>query len=204
MKTTLQFLFSILLVSGLGAYLNHSTPPNQQILVNFTATDISSYDTKSAIENIEVVLGLQGAEKIQISELQNGQLKITYYSNTDIYRIKNALTREIGFHFNLDDNREHSKHTSKEQGHTDYRLKISELNGETGISWHFDATEVITPNFKSDRFSPIKLKTYARLNPSDTSNKRLVGSLVSYHPSTVYKKKNAYKIPQVRAGPFFS
>ena len=63
--------------------------PNQEIVVQFNTNSVSADETERAISEITNQLKTIGVEDIQVSEMLDGKLKVTYYSTIDVAVIKN-------------------------------------------------------------------------------------------------------------------
>ena len=67
--------------------------PNQEIVVNFSATDVTSLEAQKAIALVKKQLESIGVKNTRITdELHRGRLKISYYSDVDIENIKKVLS----------------------------------------------------------------------------------------------------------------
>ena len=75
--------------------MEQSTLPNQEIVVEFNTNSVSEVDAKQAISNITNQLRSIGVDDFQISEIQDGKLRVTYYSAKDIAIIKNLFEGQI-------------------------------------------------------------------------------------------------------------
>lgn len=86
----------IIILSLLGgiATKQHNPVPNQEIVLQFANGDVSSVEAKRTIVELTEQLQQVGVEHIKVSELQDGQLKITYYSDTDVASIKKLLAED--------------------------------------------------------------------------------------------------------------
>ncbi len=199
MKTKLHFGILIILMAFLGRYLESSVVHNQQIVVQFSDLQITESESQKTIEAIQLKLQTIGVEDIQVGQDQNGQLKITYYSETDIQYIKGVLSDDESVEFAYNASGDHSDEFPEQQSTKDYELNISEINN-TNI-WDFEAVEIVELNHKSDRFS--NLNDY---NANAQIDLKLLGNLikacVAYNNTIALVIDNqSYKIPEVRAGP---
>ena len=55
--------------------------PNQEIVVQFDAKSVSTDEAQHAVSEITSQLKAIGVADVQVSELLNGKLKVTYYSS---------------------------------------------------------------------------------------------------------------------------
>ncbi len=64
----MHFGLLILLLAFLGTYLEQTTLPNQQIVIEFLDKDIAKEDAENAVETIKEQLQLVGAKLIRIDQ----------------------------------------------------------------------------------------------------------------------------------------
>ncbi|MBC2846681.1 hypothetical protein [Winogradskyella flava] len=204
MKTKLHFGVLIILFTFLARYVDTAVSPNQQIVVQFSNTEISEVEAQDAITRIQTKLDEVGAEDIQIGQDQDGQLKITYYSNTDIAQIQHILSdQELRFTFST--NGSDSDKFPNEENSKDYRLSISEIQQDNNsANWDFESVEIVQLNNKSDRFSNLKVS-----NSGGHINQELIERLIKVALKNVTNSGAelagpSCKIPEVRAGPIIS
>ena len=201
MKSKLHFGLLIILFTFLGRYIESSTLPNQQIVIQFSDTQITEKDAQDAINSIQLKLHSIGAQQIQIGQDHQGKLKITYYSNTDIEQIQNVLSGDEDFKFAYDSGEGESNNLPNSKNVKDYELNISEIQKGNDTNWDFEGVEVVELNQKSDRFNNLKVNT-----SGDQTDSRLINGLIKVSISTTNNVAAAidhisYKIPEVRAGP---
>lgn len=178
-----------------------SVVPNQQIVVQFSDANISENDAQNAIDTIELKLKIIGVEDIKIGQDQNGQLKITYFSKTDIHQIEDILSGEESFKFAHNSSEENSNNLPEQRDFKDYKLNISEIQKNSNTNWDFDGVEIVELNHKSDRFINLKLN-----NSGNSINSRLFDGFIKVRANIIYTSaleidNLSYKIPEIRAGP---
>lgn len=201
MKTKLHFGILVLLLAFLGTYLEQTTVPNQQIVVQFSDNDISSEASENAIEVIQNRLQIIGVEAIEIGRNEDGQLKITYYSDTDVEFIQTILSKEEGLKFAFKSGEKNTTDAPENKNVKDYELNISEIQNSNHTNWDFERTELVELNQKSDHSHNLKVKSSGAQINSEQSNivKKLA---LKVNNSLVLIIDNlSYKIPEVRAGP---
>ena len=85
----------IIILTFLGVASKQSiTIPNQEIVLQFTDVEVSSFEAKNTVEIVKQQLRNLGADNIQIKKGQKGTLKITYYSDADVASIKETLSNQ--------------------------------------------------------------------------------------------------------------
>lgn len=201
MKSKLHFGILIILFAFVARYIETPVAPNQQIVVQFLDNDISEYDAKKAIVAIESKLKAIGVTQIKVGQDQEGQLKITYYSNTDVSQIKNNLVSQGDFEFPFNPSEENKENFPHKKEVKDYQLNISEIQKTSDANWDFEGVEVVELNHKSDRFNNLKVNSSgSQIQSTLLSN--LVNNAVKLHKTNSVVKDNfSYKFPEVRAGP---
>lgn len=201
MKTKLQLGILIVLFAFFGTYVEHTSAPNQQIVIQFAEGSISACDEESAINSIREKLQNIGAEAIVIGDNKEGLLKITYYSDTAIELVQNILSHETDYDLTSNSATDYPFETPSKSDHQDYKLNISEIQESGNTNWDFEGTQVVELNHKSDRFNHLKVNTFAkyfesRIHPNLELNKLLIAQF-----SVFVIDAYSYKIPEVRAGP---
>ncbi|SDS75402.1 hypothetical protein [Winogradskyella sediminis] len=201
MKTKLHFGLIVILLAFLGTYLEQNTLPNQQIVIQFSDTDISTEDTENAIESIQNKLHSIGVTRIQIGHSKDGQLRILYHSNTDVGYIQKALynVEELNIAYNA--GQPNSEDFPEPKDQKDYELNISEIKSNTNINWDFERTQIVEVNQKTDRW--LFSKTYSFggcLQNIERYYDQNVAILISNHARLVIDNICDI-IPEVRAGP---
>ncbi|WP_299125336.1 hypothetical protein [uncultured Winogradskyella sp.] len=201
MKTKLQFGILVLLLAFLSRQLEDSTVPNQQMVIQFSDENISVEDAENTIEAIHAKLQRIGAEQIQIGQSENGQLKITYFSNADVDKIQHILSSAEGLELANDSQSKSSNDFPSEKISKDYKLNISEIQNNSDVNWDFETIEVVELNQKSEHSYNHKVKTSGEYINTKHSNS-IINIAIKCHTTIVIAIDNAsYKIPEVRAGP---
>jgi len=177
--------------------------PNQEIVLQFTDVKTTFEDAQNTIAAVKNKLYNLGAENIQVKEGKNGKLKITYFSITDIYIIKDTFSKDKSLYVNFTSKNQDNKTDDFPLGENNftYNLDIFEIENEADSDWDFNGISVIELNSKTDRFFDPNPYFY-----SESIDFRLKNSTVKV-AYTIHKKMaiaidNASKsIPEVRAGP---
>lgn len=204
MKTKLHFVILAVLLAFIGTYIEQYTVPNQQIVIQFSDKDISSENTESAIVTIQNKLQNIGASHIQIGDSNQGKLRITYHSDTDIEYIQHALfdIEELSIAYNSSQKK--SDDLPDSEFYKDYQIDVSEIKTNSGTDWDFNGIQVTELNQKTDRLS------YFKVNNTGFQNKNL---LYNFNSEIIVVNNNdlttvidivSYIIPEVRAGPITS
>jgi preprotein translocase subunit SecD len=199
MKIKLQLGIIVMLFVFLGTYLEQTIVPNQQIVIQFSDTNISSEATENTIEAVKEQLQNIGVSHINIGQHEDGKLRITYYSEADVSRIQSILSKEDGFKFAYQTSENNSSDFPDNEN--DYELNISEIQDGSDTNWGFEGIQIVELNQKSDRFS----------NPNDdlsggnidVENYNAAVQVAIQVNGTVdlATDNTSYIIPEVRAGP---
>ena len=130
----ISILILALIAIGNVASKQQTAIPNQEIVLQFTSESVSSEDAQSAIAVVKEQLENAGIADIQVQELQEGLLKITYYSSSDVASIKALLSK--GNTLNLGyvsyGNKENNK-PSKDHS-IDYNIDVYEIQQGDDLS----------------------------------------------------------------------
>lgn len=189
----------IILITFLGVGQHQISVPNQEIVVQFV-DDVSSDETQNTVAIVKKQLLKIGAENIRVSENEEGKLKISYYSNLDIARIKNILSEENQLELGIVENQQESesKLPSKENQNT-CNFDVFEIQKESNSDWDFNGTNVLELNPEGNRFS--KPKVYATINETDFQKKHSKVTFKVYYRIAIAIDNTSHNIPDVRAGP---
>ncbi len=201
MKIKLQLAILVALLVFLGTYLEQTTVTNQQIVIQFSDTDISSEDAEDTIEIVKKQLQGLGVTNIQIGQHQSGKLKITYYSGAAIERIQSILSKEDGFKFDYESENNSSNDLPDNTNPKNYELNISEIHNNSNINWDFEGIQIVELNQKSDRNDIPKVNTSTKQLNTEYRNSIVNVAIKVNNTVALALDKISYKIPEVRAGP---
>ena len=201
MKTKLHFGILVIFLAFLGTYLEQTTIPNQQIVIQFSDENIATDSAENAIEVLQNKLESIGVENLEIGQTEDGQIKITYYSDTDVAYIQSILSKEEGLKFAVKSEENKSNNSPENRNVKDYELNISEIQNTNHTNWDFERTEVVELNQKSDHSYNPKVNSSAVQIYAKKRNKLICVALQVNYAVTLEIDNLSYKIPEVRAGP---
>tara|TARA_R110002049_G_scaffold41385_3_gene124673 strand:- start:16228 stop:16932 length:705 start_codon:yes stop_codon:yes gene_type:complete len=177
--------------------------PNQEIVLQFTDVEITSQDAQSTIAVVKRQLQNLGADNIQVKESNNGKLKITYYSSTDISIIKDTFSKDEIVDVDYTSQNQNKKTEGFPSGKNSitYNLDVYEIENEADSDWDFNGISVIEFDSKSDRFfDPNPYFTGSNIGFRIKNNSVKVAYTIHYRIAIVLDKASK-SIPEVRAGP---
>jgi len=201
MKTKLHFGIIVLLLAFLGTFLEQSTIPNQQIIIQFSDQAITLQDTENAIGKIQDKLQSIGVTQIQIGQYQGGQLRITYHSDRDVAHIQNILFKAEDFDIAYNAAQEQSNNFPEKRHLKDYELNISEISSSSDFNWDFEGTQVTEVNQKTDHSNTLKVSCSGGNILTKQYNGAISTAVFVNNTIAIAINHLAYKIPEVRAGP---
>lgn len=194
----------VILLSFLGICHNQISTPNQEILVQFNTEEVTSEQSKKAIEVIKQQLHNFGIESFHIREIENGELRISYHSSLDVESIKKALSeKELGLALSsLQQDKKTSKKPSEEH-HKDYDLDVYEIQ-KTSDGNNSAGKFVIVVKQDYDRY--LNSNFYPSFNQTDFGQLKVVENLPNNSIEYIAFVINytSHVIPEVRAGPAFA
>lgn len=201
MKTKLHIGVIIILLAIIGAYAERTTIPNQQITIQFLDDTISTKAAEKTIQVVKAQLQSIGVNNILIGKHKEGQLKIVYFSNTNVSHIQNVLNKAKRLKFNYAAHNKNSNELPKNKTLEDFQINVSKIQNETYSNWGLDGILAEAFNYKSDRFNSLKLNnsatvTHCKLSNAKTEITFRVNSITTSTLDNIY-----YKLPEVRAGP---
>lgn len=171
--------------------------PNQEIVLQFVDVDAASDYAQETIAKVTKQLENLGVQNIKITELGNN-LKIAYYSDTDVSSIKNLLSVErIEY---SSDSKENNSSFPIEKSSITYNLDVYELQESNPNDWSFEG-HVLEVKTESDRFSNPNVFTFINLAEADERCDYYKVALKINNTIAIAIDNTSYKIPEVRAGP---
>ncbi|MCK8479950.1 hypothetical protein [Psychroserpens algicola] len=199
-----RWYISILIITltllGSIASQQQANVPNQEIVLQFTSTAVTTDDTQNTIDTVKQQLYAAGVKHIQVQELQDNRLKITYYSGTDVASIKALLSEETSIELGYLSQSNSENPLPSEDRKIDYNVDVYEIQQATD-SFDLDGKLALETKAEHDRFS----------NPNvDITSKEITIDAKESIEKSAYKFRRtiaigidntSYKIPEVRAGP---
>jgi len=189
----------IIALTFLGVGQHQISVPNQEIVVQFVE-DVSSDSAQNAVDIVKKQLKHIGADNIIVSEDEEGKLKISYFSNLNVARIKNILSKENQLDLGIVDNQleDDSNYPSEENPNT-YNFDVYEIQKESNSDWDFNGTNILELKPDGNRFS--KPKVFATINEIDVEESISKITFKVYYRIAIAIDNTSHKIPDVRAGP---
>ncbi|QDO93873.1 hypothetical protein FNB79_07715 [Formosa sediminum] len=198
----LKWYFSTLIVSvalffGVVSQ-QQNVVPNQEIVLQYSGDAAVQDKSDYAISIVKQQLKNIGAENIQVSETLEGVLKITYYSDSDVDRIKEILSDDEAFEF--DNSKQDSLPTNDEQAVT-YNFDVFEIHNGSDFAFSHAGKIAVELKASSHHFN----NTNSHTCVNNTAHLIALPSIkVAYkiHKDVALAiDNNSKKIPEVRAGP---
>ena len=190
-------LLFVLAILGIGS--GQVVVPNQEIIIQFSDADITFDETQQTIGRIKSQLETIAVTNIKLQEQGNGNLKITYYSDGDVSKIKKLLLkgRALG-------------HTStlKTKNNTNFPHEDDESYYEIGVQKIQDVEDVAgtTSGVLESKSETVRFSTpntYAAVHIFFVKQITHIDAIAytAYRDVALAINNSSYKIPEVRAGP---
>lgn len=191
----------IIALTTFGIYQNKISSPNQEILVQFGADEVSIEQSQTAIASIKQQLREFGVEVIQVNQGENGSLKIAYYSSDDVESIKKMLLEDHQLVLGYSEVHHGSNKFPSNKKSKKYNLDIYEIHQSTDGSDGAAGTAVVILKQDYDRFfNPNVYLPCAIVDASNTS--RFVKEAYKVNRTiAIAIDTRSRNIPEVRAGP---
>ena len=201
MKTKLHLAILVVILAFLGTFMDQKMVPNQQIVVQFLDKSVSLEDSEEAIESIQYKLQSIGVTHIQIGQNRDGQLRITYHSDSEVSQIQDVLFKADDFDIAYHTSQQHSNNFPKDKEAKDYELNISEIKSDSNFNWDFEGTQVTEVNQKTDHSNQLQVNYSGK--PFNTKPVNNIINVAVAANNTVVNAigRLSYEIPEVRAGP---
>ena len=128
--------------------------PNQEIVLQFEDVDLTSKQAENTVAIVKQQLQDLGAENIQVFSLENGKLKITYFSDSEVASIKETFSEEsnLTLHLTSQIQDEDASRFPFEESNISYNLDVYEIQNGFEYGWGFDGAIGLEFEPKSDRF----------------------------------------------------
>lgn len=185
----------IIVFAVLGMSQEQSVVPNQEVLLQFSNNKIDVSEKQEALLTVKQQLKSIGAKHIQVRELKNGTLKITYLSITNTANVEAALSNIIDVESTKDGE------TPLNQDKKTYNLDVYEIlkanDSTSGIGDKFvfelkqEYVRFYNPNVVLYCVNIVNNETTNLVKVAYKINKSVASAIDNY----------SYKIPEVRAGP---
>lgn len=176
--------------------------PNQEIIVQFNTNSISADETERAISEITSELKTIGVEDIQVSEMLDGKLKVTYYSAIDVAVIKNLFSQQKEFQFGdtAFNEKNHSSKIPFSNTSNIYKLDVIKIQKDFGSDLGLQGLPAEIKSLKEQYLNPIVSLGTSEIN---FSLKLCIGRMAceTYQDAVLPIDTTSHKIPEVRAGP---
>lgn len=190
----------IIVLTFLGVvYQQQNTLPNQEIVLQFSDANLTSDEAQNTIATVKQQLHDIGVDNIQLIEGENGTLKITYFSLTDVTSIKRTLSEENSL--DLNSNSQNKSKFPLSDNTINYNLNVYEIHNNSDVDWNIVENSVLKVNSENDRvFNP---NVYVSGINSDYKEKDIAVKerLKVLRNIAIAIDNTSYKIPEVRAGP---
>lgn len=172
-----------------------SVVPNQEVLLQFSNKKIDLSEKQEALLTVKQQLKSVGAKHIQVQELKNGTLKITYLSITNTANVEAALSNIVDVESTKDGE------TPLNQDKKTYNLDVYEIlkanDSTSGVGDKFvfelkqEYVRFYNPNVVLYCVNIVNKETTSLFKVAYKINESVAGAIDNY----------SYKIPEVRAGP---
>jgi hypothetical protein len=197
------YFFGLLIaLAFFGISLEQTAVPNQEIVVQFNAHSISSDNAQQAISEITEQLKTIGVSDIQVSEMLDGKLKVTYFSTIDVAVVKNLFAQQNKLQLGETAFGE-TENSSKIpfSDHTDiYKLEVVKIQTDYGSNLGFHGLPVEIKSLKDQYLNQVVSLGASEINFELRNGiEKEVGKNYHYVPFSI--NNTSHKIPEVRAGP---
>lgn len=202
-KWYLSTLIFILALFGVSQKQNYA--PNQEIVVQFADDEVTEAAAQNALEIVKKQLQLAGVDNIQVRELANGALKITYFSSIDVAGIQKIFSEEneLDFDYTAFSKENNTNNFPSEENNKDYQLDILEIQNGYETASDFDGYlfELIPEKNRSSNPDIYISATLVQIQDAHGVEQ----SSYQYYKSIALAIQNHKGlIPEVRAGPLSS
>ncbi|MDO5971573.1 hypothetical protein Q4Q35_17350 [Flavivirga aquimarina] len=201
MKAKWYFSALVIALTLLGVCQKQISVPNQEIVMEFIYDEVTSDEVQDAIAIVKKQLYTLGINNIQVGEKEDGRLKITYYSDVNVARIKQLLSKEKNLEL---DYASHNQDKEKNEfpfndSKNSYNLDVyeiqkgadseSDLNGIFVVELKHEYDRFFNPNLYVDIIDGYEKARIVKITYKVRRNIAIAIDDMSHH------------VPDVRAGP---
>lgn len=193
----------IVALAFFGMSLGQSTTnPNQEIVVRFNAASINTDEVQEAISDIRSQLKSIGIENVHVSEILDGSLKVTYFSDKEVAEIKNLFLHQNKLQLGdtAFNEKEGSSKTPFGEKPNTYKLDVVEIQQDLDFDLGFHGTRIEIKFINGQYLKPILASMLAE-NVFSIKYIQECADNRTYPDIALLINNSAYKIPEVRAGP---
>ncbi len=192
----------VIALTFFGVGLEQSALPNQEIVVQFNSDNISASEKKEAIVNITSQLKSIGVTDILVSDLQDGKLRVSYYSSKDVSAVKSLFNKQekIGFKETAFNDKEFPSEPPFGKNTVFYKLDIVKIQKDYDSTLGLQGLPVVVKSVKDQYIKPVLTVSASEIN---FSLKQILENVAfkNYRDVSFSLNSTSYKIPEVRAGP---
>jgi hypothetical protein len=176
--------------------------PNQEIVVQFNAENVSTADAQQAIARITSQLKSVGVENVVVSKIHGGKIKVAYYSTTDVATIQNLFqnegTLQVGdTAFN---EKQHSSEIPFGKNAGIYKLDVIKLHKDYSAHNGLQGLPVVIKTAKDTYLKPIISVSVSETGFHLKEREEQL-AFKNYRSVSLLIGTTSHKIPEVRAGP---
>ncbi|WP_242119649.1 hypothetical protein [Aestuariivivens sediminicola] len=180
----------------------HTTLPNQELVLEFTNSEITPFETQETVALLKKQLRDLGVKNIHVKEGLNGQLRLLYHSDHGVEFIRSAIIEEspLTVTFRLSDEEHSDSNVPVQEGAVSCNLNIYEIHDNKDASSDLGGHSLITLNYKGERLLFPELFSFCSFldkckMETFNFNFRL------YKQLFLEIEEPLHVIPEVRAGP---
>lgn len=197
MKTKWYFGTLIVILALFGVCQENLIVPNQEIVLQFSSTTISSSEAKIAITNVKEQLETIGVSKVDIREEANGRLVISYFSDITVANVKDALsTVTLAIDYASNEGNQSELPTKQT-----YNIDVFEITKSSDTGFGSSGKFVFELKQDYDRFSNPNVFVYATEVPSVEKNVEVQVAYKQNKTIAIAINNIPHQIPECRAGP---
>lgn len=192
-------LIIILTLLGSIASEQQDSVPNQELVLQFAGVEVSTQDAQQTIAFVKEQLQTAGVENIQVQKQNDGQLKITYYSDSDVDYIKELLSKDCKLELGSLSQDDQSNIPSEDDSIA-YNLDVYEIQQGDDLS-SLEGKLALESKSENDRL--INPNVFVSAEDIDVRElNRIVKVAYKFNRDIAIAINNrSLKIPEVRAGP---
>ena len=200
-KHCIRILIVVISFFGIASQ-KQSEAPNQEIIIHFADANVAVDDVENIINTIKIQLQELGVNYVNVSETGLDELKITYYSDSDISSIKDKLTDKGNL--KLDLNKKGSDSSDRfpsNQDSLNYNLDFFEIQ-DSNFNLGLSGINVSTTDLKNDHLYYTNTNLFNNTFIFENTNSVNQKTYKALENIAFAINNIPHTIPEVRAGPY--
>ncbi|OAB79543.1 hypothetical protein [Cochleicola gelatinilyticus] len=198
MNRYLILFVGVLAIAGLS--MVQFTVPNQEIIVQFGSSVVSSEEASDAVLVLKEQLQELGADNIYVQKRSDGSVKISYFSTIDVSSVKHSLLKEKQSALGIIDEGKTTNFPFNDSSET-FKISVYEIQNGDDFSSSLNGCAIEIEHKNVRFYKPILLPAHTTINEVVATplkqGKNVAGGVCAFKLTKGLNRG----VPEGRAGP---